>query len=167
MSVIGGKIEAIEDITVGNCSNKESVLTQLAIFDPVVKELTGKEVQLKLIKTQLEKVYTPLKKDFESKRDRIKAFGYAPNTPQYAIYEAARQKFEGVKKKYDLVEGSINEINIILSRSVELNGSISICGEGYVVTHLQIGNHELILKNDVFARKYFLKNGEIENCIIT
>ena len=166
-SIIGGKIEAIEEITVANCSNKDSVLTQLVIFDPVVKELTGKEIQLKTIMTQLEKVYVPLKKDYEGKRDRIKAFGYAPNTPQYAIYEAARQKFEGVKKKYDLVEGSINEINTILSKSVELNGSISICGDGYVGTHLQIGNHELILKNDVFGRKYFLKKGEIENCIIS
>jgi len=167
-SVVGGRVEAVDDITLANSSNQDGILTQLVLFDPVMKELLSKRSGLETVKSQLEKVYTPLENDFKSKRDRVKAFAYAQGSPQFVAYEAARQKFEMVKKKFDLVEDNINRINKVLTQvSVsEKPGSISILNNGYIGTHLQIGNCELMLKNDVFKRKFFLKKGEIENSIL-
>jgi uncharacterized protein (DUF342 family) len=167
-SIIGGKIEAVDDITLKNCSNESGVTTELVLFDPLEKELNNKREQLKEARVQIDRVYTPLEKNLKNKLSIVKTFGYKEGSPQYAAYETAKQNFESIKEKSELVEDNLKKIESALSKIGQKTGCfISILGNGYAGTRMQIGKYSHLIKSDVFKRKFFIADAEIINSPIS
>ena len=160
-SVIGGKIEAVDSIKIAECSNEDEVLTELVLFDPLVKELTGKRMQLVEAKTQIDKVYVPLERDYKNKAAYVKTLGHKPGSQEYYVFDMAKQKFEGVKQKYELVESQIKKIDEMLTQATAKKGSISIFGKGHGGTRIQIGKAVYSPKGEVFRRKFYLDGADI------
>ena len=160
-SIIGGIVEATDSIKIAECSNEDEVLTELVIFDPYVKELTGKRAQFMDAKTQIDKVYGPLERDFRNKQSYVKALGHKPGSQEYYVFEMAKQKFEAVKQKYDLVEAQIKKIDELLSKPTTKSGSISIRGKGYGGMRLKIGKATYTPKGEIYGRKFYLDGADI------
>jgi len=166
-SIIGGKIEATDNIRLVSCSNEDEVLTELVLFDPLVKELTDKRVKLVEAKMQIDKVYAPLERDYRNKSAYIKTLGHKQGSQEYYVFEMAKQKFESIKQKFDLVEENIKMIDEALAKTIAKGGSVSILGKGYGGTRIQIGKVVYTPRGEIYGRKFFLEGADIQSVVLS
>jgi len=160
-SVIGGKIEASETITVSNASNEEGVATELALYSQVEKELIAKRIKLEEVQKPLAELLKNAEYIYKSKATAIKTFGYKAGSPQYNDYLAVKKKYEEVKAKNDLVENNLVAINTKFAEERLHSGVIKISKNGYTGTTIKIGKYKHPLKDNVLGREFYLDGPEI------
>ena len=160
-SVIGGKVEASENITVSNVSNNEGIATELTLYSQFEKELIAKREKLEEVIKPLGELYKNLDYLHKSKATAVKTFGYKDNTPQYAEYLAAKKKFEEIKAKSELVENNLKAIKEKLAAESKIPGVITISKSGFPGTVIKIGKYKSMLKTDIFGKEYYLKGAEV------
>jgi len=162
-SVIGGKIEATHSIEVSNCSNEDETITELIIFNPILKELTAKKTMWHDAAVQVNRMYAPLEKDYKNKYTYVKALGSKPGSQEYIVYEAAKQKYEAIKQKHDWIENNIKTVDEELAKVIESekNCYVTIANKGYGGTRIQFGKTIYNPKGEVYARKFYLDGADI------
>jgi len=164
-SVIGGKIEATHSIEVANCSNEDETITELIIFNPMVKELTAKKTMWHDAAVQVNKMYAPLEKDYKNKYTYVKALGSKPGSQEYVVYEAAKQKYEAIKQKHDWIENNMKTVEEELAKVIDSgkNCFVTIANVGYGGTRIQFGKVIYNPKGEVFARKFYLDGADVSS----
>jgi len=162
-SVIGGKIEATHSIEVANCSNEDETITELIIFDPVLKALSAKKIMWHDAIVQINRMYAPVEKDYKNKYTYVKALGSKPGSQEYIVYEAAKQKYEALKQKHDWIENNIKTVDEELAKVIESgkNCFITIANKGYGGTRIQFGKVVYNPKGEVYARRFYLNGAEV------
>ncbi|MCL2845236.1 MAG: FapA family protein [Chitinivibrionia bacterium] len=160
-AVVGGKIEANESITVSNSSNEEGVATELTLYSQLEKELIAKRAKLEEVQKPLAELLKNSDYAYKNKTTAIKTFGYKEGSPQYNDYLASKKKYEEIKAKSELVENNLTAINAKLAEERQHTGHIAILKNGFAGTVIKIGRYKYYIKDNVFARKYYLEGAEI------
>lgn len=160
-SVIGGEIIAFRSIYLANSGNEEETRTDLKIMDKKVIEIIEKRKKLSEAKEQLDALYVPADREVRNKTTMIKKAGIYATKEHTAGLEQAIKRLDTIKMKTQLVEKSIETIDIELRREDILEGDIFITSAINAGTLLEIHKKRQIFKKADHSLHFSLKDGEL------
>lgn len=160
-TIIGGKITAFKSISIASSGNEEESLTELVIMDKTVVELIEKRKKLAEVLEQLNHLYVPAEREVRNKTSMIKKAGQYATDEHRQSLEQSTKRFATIKMKTELVEKNIATIDTELKRDDILEGDISITGEIYAGTHLEVHKKRQTFKRPDHSLHFALKDGEL------
>ncbi len=161
-SIIGGKIVAFKSIHVSSVGNAEETPTELVVMDRKVVELIEKRKQLAEVLDQLNHLYIPAEREVRNKSTMIKKAGEFASPKHIAELEQSTKRFQGIKTKTELVEKSIESIDSELKREDILEGDISISGEIFAGTKLELHKKKQVFGRADHALVFTLDSGDLK-----
>ncbi len=162
-TVIGGSITAYNSIYLASCGNTEETITNLIVRDRKVVEMIEKRKQLAGVLEQINHLYIPAEREVRNKSKMIKHAGEFASPKHIAELEQSTKRFQGIKTKAELVEKSIATIDIELKRDDILEGDISISGDIFPGTNLELHKKKQTFDRKNHALCFTLDNGDLKN----
>lgn len=160
-SITGGEVTALNSIKIASAGNDEEIPTKLMIIDKASFELGAKKKQLTEVLNQLNERYVTTERAIRGEVARIKIAGSMVTPEIIANHQQLVQKFEQIKEKTKVVEGSIASILEEMKAPKPETGGIIVKGTLFKGTVLEIYRKAKSITTNLESTHFFSRDGEI------